>query len=86
MHPLYLDPKKFKGFALVNRGTKELAIIVKNESSFDKEFIMKPKDVYYALVADVIEVMPLNWAKKSYFRYLEDIPKLENYRGKLRSI
>jgi len=84
MYPIYLDHKKFKGFALVNTSTSEIAVIVRNESSFDEEFIMKSKDIYYAKVADVIEVMPLSWAKKCYFRYIEDIEKLRDDRGKLR--
>ena len=63
-----IDMKKFKGFAIRNRSEKDIAIRVDNESSFPKEFILKSGDVYYALVADVVSIEPLGWAKKSEFK------------------
>ena len=51
-----IDYKKFKGYAIVNRSEKEVVIIIDNESAFPKEFIMKPNQVFYAHVGDIVEL------------------------------
>jgi len=69
---LGIDMAKFKGFAIINRSEEEVAIKVVNEASFSKEFILKPKQVYYAKVADVAEIIPLDWAKSNGVEYLKE--------------
>ena len=65
--------EKFKGFAIQNRSGQDIAIEVINEASFPQEFILKPNQVFYARVADVAKIVPLDWAKKSGFEYLKDV-------------
>jgi len=84
VYPIYIDPKKFKGFALVNWSTTEIAVTIKNDASFSISFILKSKDIYYARVGDVVEFLSLEWAHKSHIRYLENIPELKDWRGRIR--
>ena len=74
-----IDLSKFRGFAVRNESGEDVAIKVVNEASFPEEFILRNGQVYYAYVGDVVKVLPLDWAKKSYIPYLKDKiePKVE---------
>lgn len=72
MLPCHVDYSQFRGFAFRNETDKDIAVVVNNESGFTKEFILKPMQVYYAYVADLIATVSLEWAKKSGFNYLEE--------------
>jgi hypothetical protein len=66
----HVDKGKFKGFAFRNETNSDIAVIVNSEVSFTKEFILRPLEVYYALVGDLISVTNLEWAIKSHISYL----------------
>jgi len=70
MFPCHVDYSQFRGFAFRNETGKDLALVINNESAYKKEFILRPMEVYYAYVADLIAVLPLKWAKQSGFQYL----------------
>jgi hypothetical protein len=72
MHPCHVDYSQFRGFAFRNETAKDIAVVVNNESAFPKEFLLRPMQVYYAFVADLIALVDLEWAKKSGFKYLEE--------------
>lgn len=71
MHPEHVNHSQFRGFAFRNETDHDVAVEVHNESAFTKEFLLKPMQVYYAYVADLIAVVDLEYAKKSGFKYLK---------------
>ena len=70
MQMCHVDMKQFRGFVFRNETSKDIAVIVNSEVIHKKEFILRPMEVYYAYVGDLISVVSLEWAQKSYIPYL----------------
>jgi len=66
----HIDVEQFRGFVFRNETNKDIAIIVNSEVIPKKEFILRPMEVYYAYVGDLISVVDLELAQKSYIPYL----------------
>jgi len=67
-----INMTKFKGFAVKNLSGKDICIVTESDAFFPKEFILKPRQVFYPHVSEVIKIMPIIWAKKSKIPYLEE--------------
>lgn len=66
----HVDGKQFRGFAFRNETSQDIAVIVNSEVIPTKEFILRPMEVYYAYVGDLISPVDLEWAQKSHIPYL----------------
>lgn len=66
-----LDMSKFKGFAFVNNSEQDMAVIITNESAFPNEGILRSGEVLYCKVADIVEVVSLQWAMDLHLDYLK---------------
>lgn len=60
-----IDFEKFKGFAIRNDSGNDVALIIENDAAPTKEVLLKPGEVNYNYVGDVVKIYPA-WFLRTY--------------------
>lgn len=55
-----IDLAKFKGFAVKNDSGEDVSLIIDNDAAPRREILLKPREVVYNYVGDVVRIYP-NW-------------------------
>ena len=74
--PTGIDYDKFKGFVVYNSTNRDMGIVVNSDYAFPKEFLLRPRETFYARVGDLVSILSLEDCRKLYItKHLEDIEK-----------